>query len=74
MLPSDAGSDVAVASLEAVVVEDPQRLYRVSRAREDERFSEALRSRYEWGLPPRGPVDRAAVIHTALSTFDSGDS
>jgi hypothetical protein len=60
-------------SVEVVVVEEPQRLYRVSRARDDERFAEALRSHYEQGLPPRGPEDRAAVIHMALSMFASAD-
>ena len=60
-------------SVEVVVVEEPQRLYRVSRARDDERFTEALRSHYEQGLPPRGPEDRAAVIHMALSMFASAD-
>ncbi|HET6509573.1 MAG TPA: hypothetical protein VFG42_22440 [Baekduia sp.] len=60
-------------SVEVEVVEEPQRLYRVSRARDDERFGEAFLSHYEQGRPPRGPEDRAAVIHMALSMFDSAD-
>jgi hypothetical protein len=55
-------------SVEVVVVEEPQRLYRVSRGREDERFAEAFRSHYEQGLRPRGPEDRAAVIHMAATS------
>ena len=58
-------------SVDVVVVEEPRRLYRVSRARDDEGFLDAFRSHYEQGLPPRGPEDRAAVIHMALSMFDS---
>jgi hypothetical protein len=34
-------------SVEAVVVDEPQLLYRVSRARADERFADAFRSYYE---------------------------
>jgi hypothetical protein len=60
-------------SVEVIVVEELQRLYRVSRAQEDERFPEAFQSHYEQGLPPRGPEDRAAVIHMALSMFASAD-
>jgi hypothetical protein len=58
-------------SVEVIVVDEPQRLFRVTRAHEDERFVEALRSHYEQNLPPRGPEDRAAVIHMALSMFAS---
>lgn len=61
-------------SVEVVVVAEPHRLYRVSRARDDERFGEAFLSHYEQRRPPRGPEDRAAVIHMALSMFDSADA
>jgi hypothetical protein len=60
-------------SVEVVVVDKTKRLYRVSRAAGDQRFTEAFRSHYEHGLPPRGPENRAAVIHMALSMFDSLD-
>jgi hypothetical protein len=60
-------------SMEIVVVETPQRLYRVSTARDDDRFADAFRSHYERRLPPRGPEGRAAAIHMALSMFDTAD-
>jgi hypothetical protein len=60
-------------SIEVAVVEDEQRLFRVCFARDDERFMDALRSHYELGRPPRGPENRAAVIHMALSMFDSSE-
>lgn len=60
-------------SIEVAVLEDEQRLYRVSFAPDDERFMDALRSHYELGRPPRGPENRAAVIHMAISMFDSVD-
>jgi hypothetical protein len=39
-------------------------------ARDGDGFLDALRSHYELGRPPRGPENRAAVIHMALSMFD----
>jgi hypothetical protein len=62
-----------LSSIEIVVIEEPQRLYRVSRARDDEQFVDAFRSHYEQRLPPRGPENRAAAIHMALSMFESAD-
>jgi hypothetical protein len=53
-----AGPRSLLRSVEVLVVEEPQRLYRVSHAREDERFDEAFRSHYELGL-------RLAVPSTA---------
>jgi hypothetical protein len=51
-------------SIDVVVIEQPQRLYRVA---------DAFRSHYEQRRPPRGPENRAAAIHMALSMFDSPD-
>jgi len=58
-------------SIEVAVLEEDQRLYRVCFAPDDERFIDSLRSHYELGRPPRGPENRAAVIHMALSMFGS---
>jgi hypothetical protein len=58
-------------SIEVVVLEEGMRLYRVCRAREDAAFVDGLRSHYEQGLLPRGPENRAAVVHMALSMFDA---
>jgi hypothetical protein len=58
-------------SIEIVVIEEPRRLYRVARARNDEGFLDAFRSNYERGMPPRGPENRAAAVHMALSMFES---
>lgn len=60
-------------SIEVLVLEAPQRPYRVTRPRGHERFLDAFHSHYEQRLPPRGPEDRAAVIHMALSMFDSAE-
>lgn len=60
-------------SVDVVVVDELQVLYRVTGARDDETFLDVFRSHYELGRPPRGPEDRAAVIHMALSMFDSPD-
>ncbi len=54
-----------------VIIEDGPRLYRVCGPREATRFDDALRSHYELGRPPRGPENRAAAIHMALSMFDA---
>jgi hypothetical protein len=60
-------------SIEIVVIEEPQRLYRVARARDDAGFLDAFRSNYERCMPPRGPENRAAAVHMALSMFESID-
>lgn len=57
--------------IDVQVLESEQRLFRISHARDDEAFLECLRSHYELQRPPRGPEHRAAVIHMALSMFDS---
>lgn len=57
--------------LRVSVLEEEKRLYRVCAPRDDEAFEDALRSHYELGRPPRGPENRAAAIHMALSMFDT---
>lgn len=59
--------------IELDVVEEERRLFRVSKGQQVETFGEAFRSNYELGRPPRGPEGRVAVIHMALSMFDSAD-
>jgi hypothetical protein len=68
-----AGPTSLLRSVEVLVVEEPQRLYRVGHAREDERFDETFRSHDEQGLPPHGPEDRAVAIHMAALVFASAD-
>jgi len=55
--------------LTVVVVEEGRRLYRVCGPREGAGFEDAMRSHYELGRPPRGPENRAAAVHMALSMF-----
>jgi hypothetical protein len=57
-------------AFEVRVVEEPLRLYRVTVERSSAQFVESLRSHYELRRPPRGPENRAAAIHMALSMFD----
>lgn len=38
--------------------------------RDDAAFEDGLRSHYELGRSPRGPENRAAAVHMALSMFD----
>lgn len=52
------------------VLDDEVRLYRVCGPDGADEFLDALRSHYELRRPPRGPENRAAVIHMALSMFD----
>lgn len=56
--------------VEVLVLEEPMRLFRIAPERDAARFEDAFRSHYELGRPPRGPEDRAAAIHMALSMFD----
>jgi hypothetical protein len=60
-----------VREVRVVVLEEPRRLYRVCGARDSDGFLDALRSHYELRRPPRGPENRAAAIHMALSMFDA---
>ena len=52
------------------VLLEPMRLYRIVPERESSGFEDAFRSHYELDRPPRGPENRAAVIHMAVSMFD----
>ena len=60
-------------TIEVIVIEQPTRLHRVTRQRDVDGFLDAFRSNYEHGKPPRGPENRAAAVHMALSMFDSVD-
>jgi hypothetical protein len=60
-------------TIEVLVVEQPTRLYRVTRERDVGGSLDAFQSNYEQGKRPRGPENRAAVVHMALSMFDSVD-
>lgn len=60
-------------TIEIVVIDQPTRLHRVTPSRDGDPFLDALRSHYERGMPPRGPENRAAAVHMALSMFDSLD-
>jgi hypothetical protein len=60
-------------TIEIVVIDEPTRLYRVTRERDVDGFLDAFQSNYEQGKPPRGPENRAAAVHMALSMFDSID-
>lgn len=60
-------------TIEIVVIDQPTRLHRVTPSRGGDPFLDAFRSHYERGMPPRGPENRAAAVHMALSMFDSLD-
>jgi len=60
-------------TIEVIVVEQPTRLYRVTRERDVGGSLDAFQSNYEQRKRPRGPENRAAVVHMALSMFDSVD-
>ncbi|WP_445148538.1 hypothetical protein [Baekduia sp. Peel2402] len=62
-----------LCTIEIVVIDQPTRLHRVTPSRNSDLFLDAFRSHYERGMAPRGPENRAAAIHMALSMFDSLD-
>lgn len=68
-VPLMAGMSL-LRELTVVVLETEQRLYRVCGPWDGERFEDDLRSHYELGRPPRGPENRAAVVHMAISMFE----
>jgi hypothetical protein len=53
------------------VLEDEMRLYRATWAEHDPAQLDSFRSHYELQRPPRGPEIRAAVIHMAVSMFET---
>lgn len=55
--------------IEVRVLEDPMTLYRIVAGTESSVLEDGMRSHYELGRPPRGPENRAAVIHMAISMF-----
>ncbi len=56
--------------IELQVLEEPMWLFRIVPDQDSPAFQDAFRSHYELGRPPRGPENRAAAIHMALSMFD----
>ena len=57
-------------TIEVRVLDEPMRLFRIVPERPSPSFENAFRSHYELGRPPRGPENRAAAIHMAISMFD----
>ena len=55
------------------VLEDEMRLYRATWGDGDPAQLESFRSHYELQRPPRGPEVRAAVIHMAVSMFETAE-
>ena len=55
------------------VLEDETRLFRASRGDGDPAQLDSFRSHYELQRPPRGPEVRAAVIHMAVSMFETAE-
>ena len=53
------------------VLEDETRLYRATWVDQGPARLDSFRSHYELQRPPRGPEIRAAVIHMAVSMFES---
>ena len=60
-------------TIEVVVLEEPMRLFRIVPQQESSQFEDAFRSHYELGRLPRGPEDRAAAVHMAISMFDRAE-
>jgi hypothetical protein len=60
-------------TIEVVVLEEPMRLFRIVPEPESPQFEDAFRSHYELGRPPRGPENRAAAVHMAISMFDRAE-
>jgi hypothetical protein len=56
--------------IEVRVLEEPMTLYRIVAGEEASELEDAMRSHYELRRPPRGPENRAAAIHMAISMFD----
>ena len=52
------------------VLDAEMRLYRACARSEDGVALDSFRSHYELKRPPRGPANRATVIHMALSMFE----
>jgi hypothetical protein len=60
-------------TIEVRVLEEPMRLFRIVPAAGSKTLEDAFRSHYELHRPPRGPENRAAAIHMAISMFDHVD-
>lgn len=59
-----------LSRIEIDVLGEPMRLYRIVGDPESDQPADSFRSHYELGRLPRGPENRAAAIHMALSMFD----
>lgn len=55
------------------VIEDEMRLYRATWAEQEPAQLDSFRSHYELRRSPRGPEMRAAVIHMAVSMFETAE-
>ena len=55
------------------VLIDEMRVYRATWAGDDPAQVDSFRSHYELQRPPRGPEVRAAVIHMAVSMFETAE-
>jgi hypothetical protein len=59
-----------VANVDVRVLDEEMRLYRACASSADGVDLDSFRSHYELKRPPRGPENRATVIHMALSMFE----
>ncbi len=59
-----------LANIHVRVLDDEMRLYRACAGAADGVDLDSFRSHYELKRPPRGPENRATVIHMALSMFE----
>jgi hypothetical protein len=62
-----------IREVRARVLEDEMRLYRATWAEHDPAQLDSFRSHYELQRSPRGPEIRAAVIHMAVSMFETAE-
>jgi hypothetical protein len=59
-----------LVDIDVRVLDEEMRLYRACAGSADGVAVDSFRSHYELKRPPRGPEDRATVIHMALSMFE----
>jgi hypothetical protein len=59
-----------VANVDVRVLDEEMRLYRACASSAEGVDLDSFRSHYELKRPPRGPENRATVIHMALSMFE----
>ena len=56
------------------VLETEMQLFRIYRSADEAGRLDSFRSHYELQRPPRGPENRATVLHMALSMFETADA